>query len=89
MNWTGTAWTQITRGTATASWTWNGTAWMYALNSAMTAATWSTSSNPSYDWNVTITPKFSNTPTIRATIYNDIMLVSNGINPIGTYLHNR
>jgi outer membrane protein assembly factor BamB len=54
---------------------------MYALNTAMTAATWSTSSNPSYDWNVTITPKFSNTPTIRATIYNDIMLVSNGTIP--------
>ena len=32
MNWTGSAWTQINRGTATATWTWNGTAWMYALN---------------------------------------------------------
>jgi outer membrane protein assembly factor BamB len=81
MNWTGTAWTQIPRGTTTGSWTWNGTAWMYASSAAMTAATWTASTNPSYDWNVTISPKFSTSPTIRATIFEDIMLVSNGSIP--------
>jgi outer membrane protein assembly factor BamB len=81
MNWTGTAWTQIPRGTLTGSWTWNGTAWMYALSAAMTSAGWTASTSPSYDWNVTITPKFSASPTIRATLYEDIMLVSNGSIP--------
>ncbi len=81
MNWTGTAWAQIARGTTTGSWTWNGTAWMYVSSAAMTAAGWSTSTNPSYDWNVTISPKFSSSPTIRAVIANDIMLVSNGSIP--------
>ncbi len=33
------------------------------------------------DWNVTITPKFSSSPTIRAVILDDIMLVSNGTIP--------
>ena len=81
MNWTGTAWTQIPRGTQTGSWTWNGTAWMYALSAGMTAAGWTSSTSPSYDWNVTISPRFSTSPTIRAVVYNDIMLVSNGSIP--------
>jgi outer membrane protein assembly factor BamB len=52
---------------------WNGTAWQ--SNSTNTATA------PAYDWNVTLSPTFSTSPSIRAAIYNDVLLVSNGTLP--------
>jgi outer membrane protein assembly factor BamB len=47
-----------------------------------------TSTTPRYDYNVSLSPKFSNAPTIRGVIYNDVMLVSNGTLPTApSYLY--
>lgn len=41
-----------------------------------------------YDWNVSISPKFANNPAIKAAIFNDVLLVSNGSLPtVPSYLY--
>jgi hypothetical protein len=47
----------------------------------MTASGLGTNTATAYDWNVTISPKFSTSPNIRAVLYNDMMLISNGSIP--------
>jgi outer membrane protein assembly factor BamB len=54
---------------------WNGTGWGSRDNSLASVT------SPAYDWNVTISPTFSGSPTIRAVILDDIMLISNGTIP--------
>jgi len=55
--------------------------WRYTTTASMTAFGLGTNTATAYDWNATITPKFSTSPTIRAVIYDDMMLVSNGTIP--------
>ena len=80
---------QWTSSTTTSSsgrgWYWKGSGtpsgWIYTQSASLTSANLGTNTAPCYDWNVTISPKFSSSPTIRAVIYGDIMLVSNGSIP--------
>ena len=91
-----TAWTYNTTSgrwqsaTVTSStgygWYWNTSSlasgsWIYSTASSMTSTNIGSNTAPSYNWNVTISPKFSTSPTIRAAVYEDIMLVSNGSIP--------
>jgi hypothetical protein len=61
---------------------WNNSAWV--TNAQLASTGYSQVYDASYDWNVTVPTTFANTPTIRAVIQNDIMLVSNGSVPQGT-----
>ncbi|MBT0160638.1 PQQ-binding-like beta-propeller repeat protein, partial [Candidatus Bathyarchaeota archaeon A05DMB-2] len=91
-----TAWTynatsgQWTSRTVTSSsgyaWYWYSTSaatgeWRYTTSDSMTAAGLGTNTAPCYDWNVSISTKFSTSPTIRAVIFDDMMLISNGSIP--------
>jgi len=80
---------QWTSSTTTSSsgrgWYWKASGtpsdWIYTQSASMTAASLGTNTAPGYDWNVTISPKFSSSPTIRAVILDDVMLISNGSIP--------
>jgi outer membrane protein assembly factor BamB len=79
-------WTSSTTTSSSGrSWLWKGSGtpsgWIYTQTASMTAANLGTNTAPSYDWNVTISPKFSTSPTIRAVLFQDMMLVSNGTIP--------
>ncbi len=73
------------------SWYWYTTSattgnWIYTQTASMTAANLATNTAPSYDWNITLsnipfTAASGQTPSIRAAIYNDVLLVSNGSLP--------
>ena len=90
-----TAWTynatsgQWISSTTTSSsglaWYWKGSGtpsgWIYTQSASMSAASLGTNTATGYDWNATISPRFSTSPTIRAVIYDDMMLVSNGSIP--------
>ena len=58
---------------------WNGSMWV--TTAVRTAQGYTAVTTPAYDFNVTISPRFSNTPNIRAVIFQDMMLVSNGSIP--------
>ena len=52
---------------------WNGSAWQSSSSNSVTAT--------AYDYNVTLSAKFSNSPSIKGVIFNDVLLVSNGTLP--------
>jgi outer membrane protein assembly factor BamB len=62
---------------------WNGTAWQSSSANSTTS--------PAYDWNVTLSVTFSNSPSIKGVMFNDVLLVSNGTLPTApsyTYAQN-
>ena len=64
-------------------WTWNGTAYVTKPSAGPNYLT------PSYDWNVSTPWRINMTGgdsniIIRAAIYNDVLLVSNGSHPVGS-----
>ena len=74
-------WVEVDRGSTTCSWNWNGTAWWYTSSTSMSRASLSSTTATAYDWNVTLPVTFSNSPSIRGAIFNDVLLVSNGSLP--------
>jgi outer membrane protein assembly factor BamB len=86
-NTTTASWTSSTTTSSSGyAWYWYTTSatsgsWRYTTSASMTASGLGTNTATGFDWNVTISPKFSSSPTIRAILYNDMMLLSNGSIP--------
>jgi outer membrane protein assembly factor BamB len=64
---------------------WNGSDWV--SSSTISAQGYARVSSPAYDWNVTVpwaTGITGGSETIRAVVYNDVLVGTNGSHPVGT-----